>query len=98
MTKVITPVVHDEVEKVVASLSIKEKKDFVNLIPVKGFDLVPLETIVRQKFVIQTIIAQGITQSWRWYTPKELSLGGQKKDQGKRSISEGEAEEFLGKM
>ena len=33
MTKVITPIVHDELERVVASLSVKEKKEFVILTP-----------------------------------------------------------------
>ena len=33
MTKVITPIVHDESETVVASLSVKEKKEFVILTP-----------------------------------------------------------------
>ena len=32
--------------------------------------------------------------SGRCYTHEELALGGHKKDQGKRPISEGEAEEF----
>ena len=35
VTKVITLVVHEELEKVVASLSVKEKKEFVILTPAK---------------------------------------------------------------
>ena len=48
--------------------------------------------------MIETAVAQGMTLSGRCYTPEELDLRGQKKDQGKRPISEGEAEEFLRKM
>ena len=40
-TKVITPIIHDEVEKVVASLSIKENKEFVILTTEKVVALVP---------------------------------------------------------
>lgn len=56
--KVITPIVHDELERSMASLSIKEKKEFVILTPAKAVALVPSETLVRQKFVIETIVAQ----------------------------------------
>lgn len=41
-----------------ASLSIKEKKEFVILTPAKAVALVPSETLVRPKFVIETIVAQ----------------------------------------
>ena len=48
--------------------------------------------------MIETVVAQGMTLSGRCYTPEELSLGGQKKDQGKRPISKREVEEFWRKM
>lgn len=41
VTKVITQIVYDELEKVVASLSIKEKKEFVIMTPAKVVALVP---------------------------------------------------------
>ena len=41
LTKVITPIVHDDLEIVVASLSVKEKKEFVILTLAKVFALVP---------------------------------------------------------
>lgn len=63
VTKVITPIVHDELEKVLDSLSIKEKKKFVILTPEKVIALVPLKTPSRPKFVIETTVAQGMTQS-----------------------------------
>ena len=44
--------------------------------------------------MIEITVSQGITRYGRFYTPKELTFGGHKKDQAKRSISEGEAEEF----
>ena len=55
--KVITPIVHDELEKNVVSLSVKEKKKFVILTSAKVVALVPPETLVRQKFVIETAAA-----------------------------------------
>ena len=36
-----------------------------------------------------------MTRSGRCYTPEDLALGSQKKNQAKRPIREGEAEEFL---
>ena len=45
-------------------------------------------------FVIETASAQGMTRSGRCYNHEELALRGQKKDQAKRIISEGKAEEF----
>ena len=62
--------------------------------PAKVFALVPSKTLIKPKFVIETAAAQGMTRSGRGYTFDELSLGGKKKDQAKRLISEGEAEEF----
>lgn len=41
VTKVITQIVYDELEKVVASLSIKEKKESVIMTPAKVVALVP---------------------------------------------------------
>ena len=40
-TKMITPIVHDELERVVAALSVKEKRDFFILTPSKVFAFVP---------------------------------------------------------
>ena len=81
-TKVITPIDHEEVEKVVASLCVKEKKEFVILTPAKVVVLVPSKTPIKPKFVIETAVAQGMTRSRRCYTPEELSLV-VKKDQDK---------------
>ena len=72
-TKVINPIVHDELENVVASLSIKEKKEFVILTPAKVVVLVPSKTQIKPKFVIETAVAQGMTRSRRCYTP-EVSM------------------------
>ena len=60
--------------------------------------LVPLETLVKPKFVIETTAAQGMTGYGRCYTVEELALGGHKKDRAKRPIREGEAEEFWRSM
>ena len=46
---------------VVVSLSVKEKKDFVIVTPAKVVALVPLETLARPKFVIETVPAQHMT-------------------------------------
>ena len=56
MVKVITPVVHDDLEKVVASLSVKEKKKYVILTPTKVVALVPSKTIIKPKFMIGTLL------------------------------------------
>ena len=48
----ITPIVHDDLEGAVASLSIKEKREFVILTPAKAVALVPSETLAKPKFVI----------------------------------------------
>ena len=92
--KTIVPIAPDELERAVASLSIREKKEFVILTPEKAVALVPRKTLTRPKFVIETAVTQGMTRSGRCYTPEELAQGGQKKDQTKRPISEHEAEEF----
>ncbi|XP_069154398.1 uncharacterized protein [Solanum lycopersicum] len=97
-TKMIIPIVHEDLERAVASLSVKEKREFVILTPAKAVALVPSKTLVKPKFVIETAVAQGMTRSGRCYTPDELALGGQKKDHAKRPISEGEAEEFWRRM
>ena len=97
-TKRITPVVQEDLEKAVASLSVREKGEFVILIPVKAVALVPSRTLAKHKFVIETAVAQGMTRSCRCYTPDELALGGQKKDHAKRPISEAEVEEFWRRM
>ena len=58
----------------------------------------PSKTLAKPKFVIETVVAQGMTRSGRCYTPDELALRGQKKDHAKRPISEAEAEEFWRRM
>ena len=97
-TKMITPIVHDDLEGAVASLSIKEKREFVILTTAKAVALVPSETLVKPKFVIEIATAQGMNRSRRCYISDKLALGGQNKDQVKRPISEGEAEEFWRKI
>ena len=79
-TKMINPIVHDDLQRAVASLSIKEKREFVILTPTKAVALVPSENLVKPKFIIVIAVAQGMTRSGRCYTPDELALGGQKKD------------------
>ncbi|XP_069143545.1 uncharacterized protein [Solanum lycopersicum] len=96
--KRITPVVQEDLEKAVASLSVREKGEFVILTPAKVVALVPAKTLAKPKFVIEMAVAQGMTRSGRCYTPDELALGGQKKDHAKRPISEAEAEEFWRRM
>ena len=96
--KRITPVVQEDLEKVVASLIVMEKGEFVILTPAKVVALVPAKTLAKPKFVIETVVAQVMTRSGRCYTPDELALGGQKKDHAKRPISEAEAEEFWRRM
>ena len=78
-TKRITPVEQEDLEKDVASLSVREKGEFVILTPTKAVALVPSKTLANPKFVIETAVAQGMTRSGRCYTADELSLGGQKK-------------------
>ena len=97
-TKMITPIVYDDLERAFASLSVKQKRDFVIFTPVKVVALVPSETLIKPKFVIETTSTHSMTRSGRCYTPDKLALGGQKKDQAKRPISEGEAEEFWWRM
>ncbi|XP_015075363.1 uncharacterized protein LOC107019357 [Solanum pennellii] len=97
-TKMITPIIHDDLERAVSSLSVKEKREFVVLTPAKAVALVPSESLVKPKFVIETIAAQGMTTSGRCYNPGDLALGGQKKDQAKGPIIKGEAEEFKRRM
>lgn len=72
MTKPIVLIAHDESEKGVASLSIREKKEFVILTPAEVVTLVLRETLVRPKFVIETTSTQGMTRFGRCYTPKEF--------------------------
>ena len=54
-TKVITPIVHDELEKS------KVKKEFVILTPTKTVAFVPTKTLIKQKFVIETTGAHDMT-------------------------------------
>nr|QVT92263.1 reverse transcriptase [Solanum chacoense] len=98
VAKTIVSIAPDELERAVASLSIRQKKEFVILTPEKAVALVPRKTLTQPKFVIETAATQGMTRSGRCYTPEELAQGGQKKDQTKRPISEAEAEEFWRKM
>ncbi|XP_069150856.1 uncharacterized protein [Solanum lycopersicum] len=97
-TKRITFVEQEDLEKAVASLSVREKREFVILTPAKVVALVPSKTLAKPKFVIETAVAQGMTRSGRCYTPDELALGGQKKDHAKIPIGEAEVEEFLRRM
>ncbi|XP_069146881.1 uncharacterized protein [Solanum lycopersicum] len=97
-TKRITPVAQEDLERVVASLTLKEKRDFVILTPTKVVALVTSKALAKPKFVIETAVAQGMTRSGRCYTPDELALGGQKKDHAKRPISKAEAEKFWRRM
>ena len=64
-TKMITPIVHDKLERVVAALSVKEKGEFVILTPSKDVALVPSETFVKPKFVIEIVAAQGMIRYGR---------------------------------
>ncbi|KAK4718414.1 hypothetical protein R3W88_016752 [Solanum pinnatisectum] len=73
VTKAIVPIAPDNLERAVASLSIREKREFVILTPEKVVALVPRETPDRPKFVIETAVTQGMTRSGRCYTPEELS-------------------------
>lgn len=56
-TKVITPIDHEEVEKVVASLCVNEKKEFVILTLAKVVSLVLSKTLIKTKLVIETFFA-----------------------------------------
>ena len=62
-TKVITPIVRDELEKVVAALRIKKKKQIIILTSTKDVALVPSKTLTKPQFVIETAAAQGMTRS-----------------------------------
>ena len=64
-TKMRTSIVHDELEKDVASLSVKEQKQFVILTPAKTIALVPSKILIKPKFVIEIAAAQGMTRSAR---------------------------------
>lgn len=67
---------------------------FVILTPANALYFVPPETLLRPKFMIETSVAQVMTQYERCYTPIDLALGGQKIYEAKSQISEGEVEEF----
>ncbi|XP_055824288.1 uncharacterized protein LOC129892753 [Solanum dulcamara] len=96
--KAIVPTYTNSLEMAVASLSIKEKSNFMILTPQSVVALVPKEVPNQKKFVIETVATQGMTHSGRCYTPEELAQIWNKKDQQKRPISEAEAEEFWRKM
>ena len=72
--KRITPVAQEDLKKAVASLSIKEKREFVILTPTKVVALVPSNNLAKPKFVIETVVAQVMTRSGRCYTSDELAL------------------------
>ena len=69
MIKVITLIVHDELERVVSPLNVKKKKEFVILSIAKIVALVPFEDPSRRKFAIETTASLGMTYSGRCYTP-----------------------------
>ena len=96
--KRIIPVAQEDMEKALSSLSVKEKREFVILTPKKVVALVPSKTFAKPKFVIEMVVAQGMTRSGRCYSHDELPHGGQNKDHAKRPISEAEAEEFWRRM
>ena len=96
--KRITPIIHNDLEKDVASLSIKQKKEFVIFTLAKVVALVSSKTLIKPKFVIKIVVAQGNTRSGRCYPLDELSLEGQNKNQPKRPIREGETEKFCMRM
>ncbi|WP_353805377.1 hypothetical protein, partial [Acinetobacter baumannii] len=73
-TKMTTPIIHDDLERFVASLSVKEKREFSILTSAKVVALVPSETLVKPKFVIEIAAAQGMTRFGRCYTLDELAL------------------------
>uniref|UniRef100_M1DZV3 Uncharacterized protein n=1 Tax=Solanum tuberosum TaxID=4113 RepID=M1DZV3_SOLTU len=63
VTKAIVLIAPDELERAVASLSIRETKKFVILRLEKAVALVPRETLDRPKFVIETTVTEGMTRS-----------------------------------
>lgn len=74
--KALILIVYDELETIVSSLRIKERKEFLLLTLTMVFVLVIIETPTRQKFVIETVSAHGITRTGRCYTLEELAHGG----------------------
>lgn len=94
-TKTIVMIVHDDLEWEMSSLSINERKEFVIFTPSKVIVLVLIETPTRTTFVIETALAQGMTRSSRCYTQYELSHGGKKKEQLKRTIAKGKLKNFI---
>ena len=58
----------------------------------------PLETLSKPKFVIENVVAQGMTRSVGWYTLDKISLRSKKKDQSQTPIREGEVDEFRRRM
>uniref|UniRef100_M1B273 Gag/pol polyprotein n=1 Tax=Solanum tuberosum TaxID=4113 RepID=M1B273_SOLTU len=59
VTKAIVSIAPDELESVVASLSIREKKEFVILTPEKAVALVPRETLTQPKVRHQELVIHG---------------------------------------
>ena len=57
-TKRITPVVQEDLEKAFASLSVREKREFVILTPAKAVAFVPSKTLAKPKFIIETVVAK----------------------------------------
>lgn len=69
VTKMITLIVHDEFERSMTLLRVKDKKKLVILTPAKVLALVTFEPPARPKFVIEIAAAQGMTRFGRCYTP-----------------------------
>ena len=54
-------VAQEDLERAVASLSVRGKGEFVILTPAKAVALVPSKTLAKPKFVIETTVAKGMT-------------------------------------
>lgn len=74
-----------------AALSISEKAPFTVMTTSTQVYAPP----PKKEFIVQTTAAHGMTRSGRCYIPEKLI---NKKDSQKRSITEGEAEEFWRRM
>ncbi|XP_049360477.1 uncharacterized protein LOC125825188 [Solanum verrucosum] len=84
-----------------ASLTIKARPEFVVITaPHQAFALAKERSNEKpkEKFVVQAATAQGMTRSGRCYVPEELAQETRRKENQKRPITEGEAEEFWQRM
>ena len=96
--KMINPIFNDYFERVVTCLSVKEKRECY-FYTCKGCCPGAIgNSHQAYVFFIETDASQAMTGSGRCYTPDELALAEQKKDQAKRPISKGEAEDFQRRM